>query len=488
MERKIADTLEAWKESDRDKALMICGGRQTGKTYSARELGKGFASFIELNLEDNPSQRKIFEGDVSAGDILERLSFIPEARIIPGDTLLFIDEIQACPAAVSSLKSLAQCKDIRVIASGSLLGVRISPNPVKSGGAGSQRLSPAGYVDIVEMHPMDFEEFMWAMGVSHKATEAIRRHVREGDPLDPYTLDRATELYRRYLVVGGMPEAVSTYAETRDYGEVLRALGGIRAMLYRDISKYSDGLDVLLMQTCLESVPSQLAGESKRFVYLDIENKPGKGKREYKKYIQWLNGSNAILLCWSLREPRAPLNLQENRDLFKAYMSDTGMLSLFLGPDAAPAVMKDIQANNGAFMENAVCCELRRLGYVPRYYSSADGRMEIDFVVSDGRGVMAVEVKSGRGTASASLRKAGKLKDLGITRRIKLAEGNIETEKDGTIRMPLFSVCFLEPPAPADIEPIDLGWLAEGPGARSAYGVRSENRCVCLLMNDSILS
>lgn len=225
MERKIDPVLKRWKESESDKVLVITGCRQIGKTYSVRELGKTYASFIELNLEDNPSQRELFTGDISSESILEKLSFIPGINIVDGNTLLFIDEIQAFPDAISSLKSLAQSKRIHVIASGSLLGLKLRKRKIsKKDDEEKRRLSPKGYTKTVTMHSMDFEEFMWALGISHKVTSGIRECINGRKPMDGFVLKKTEELFRKYLVVGGMPQAVEAYVSTNDYGKVLDSL------------------------------------------------------------------------------------------------------------------------------------------------------------------------------------------------------------------------------------------------------------------------
>ena len=435
MERKIDLILEKWKHSTEKKPLIITGCRQIGKTYSVRNLGKKYESFIELNLEDNPSQRDLFTKDISAESFIEKLSFIENVKIIPGNTLLFIDEIQAFPDALSSLKPLAESKKIDVIASGSLLGVKLNE---------SSRLSPLGYTKTIEMYSMDFEEFLWALGVNKKVIEDIKHNIRNELPLDKFTLEKTTDLFKKYLVIGGFPEAVLAYANSKDYNIVLEKLEWIKSVIYRDISKYSVGIDVLLLQSCLESVPSQLASENRRFVYRDIEKKSGRGKREYAPSIEWLIHSGLIVKCNSLNEPKLPLKLRENSSLFKIYLSDTGILSVFLGPDAT-SIVSNSSSNNGALMENGVCSALIRNKFVPRYFATKDGRLEVDFVISDGKNAIAIEVKSGKTKQSKSLLKL-KEKDYGVSKFIKVCEGNIEYDVNGVLHLPLFAPCFFDVP------------------------------------------
>jgi hypothetical protein len=454
MERKIDSVLEEWKASNDGKALIITGCRQIGKTYSVREFGKTYDSFIELNLEDNRSLRELFKGDLSADSFLDRLSFIPGTDIVDGNTLLFIDEIQSCKEAISSLKPLAQSKRIHVIASGSRLGIRLKGRKSESADEGEDRLSPKGYTRTVRMHSMDFEEFLWAMGVSKNVTRNIAECIREEKPLDGFTLEKTEDLFRRYLLVGGMPQAVQMYADSLDYGKVMNSLDWIRSVLYEDITRYTLGLNPLLIRTCLESVPSQLAKENRRFEYRDVEMVANKGAREYGPSIEWLKSAGIVDACYSLNEPKMPLNINENRSLFKLYLSDTGLLALFLGPEASSMVMKDVLSNNGAFMENAVSCALIRSGYVPRYFATKDGRLEVDFVISDGRRTIALEVKSGKKKGSKSLLK---LRDsnYGVSKLVKICEGNVEYDTNGTLHLPLFAPCFFEQPKQIELGEID---------------------------------
>lgn len=449
MERKISRILQEWKESGEREAMVVVGSRQIGKTYSIREFGKGFGSYIELNLEDREDHRSLFSGDLSADTIIDRLSFLPGTRIVPGDTLLFIDEIQKVPDAISSLKSLAQRDDILVIASGSLLGLALKGKRAYDEDENG-RLPPLGYVRIEMMHSMDFEEFMWAMGVSRRVTDDIRGCIRDHRPMDDFTYRKTRELFSRYSVVGGMPAAVQDYVSGKEYSAIQEDLRQISALFDQDIMQYSGGLDALLLRKCLESVPSQLAGENKRFKYADIEMRNGKGRREYGPSIQWLCDAGLITLCYAMREPRMPLRLHTDTSLFKAYMDDTGILAAALGPDASAIVTGGSRANIGQFAENAVSSALVRSGYKPRYFATSDGRLEIDFVISDGRKVIAIEVKSGRNKRSRSLMKL-KEGGYGVSEFIKLADWNVGTDENGIVQMPLFAPSFFDPPAPADI-------------------------------------
>lgn len=210
-----------------------------------------------------------------------------------------------------------------------------------------------------------------------------------------------------------------------------------------------------MIRACLDSVPSQLAGKNRRFQYADIEMAANKGNREYGPSIEWLRSAGIIDTCYSLTEPKMPLATHENRSLFKLYLSDTGLLAIFLGAEAASIVIKDVESNNGAFLENAVSCALIRNGYIPRYFATKDGRLEIDFITFDGKDVVATEVKSGRKKRSRSLLKM-KNPDYGVGKLVKIAEGNVEYDTDGVLHLPLFGVCFLDPPKLPEMEPLDF--------------------------------
>lgn len=444
MERKITAKLIDWKNSEGKKSLIVTGCRQVGKTYSIIDFAKThYSSHIYINFEIMQDVAKLFDGNLDADTIFEKLIMYSNVKTTPGSSLIILDEIQRCSAAISSLKSMTLDGRYDVIASGSLLGINLDTD----GG----HLSPLGYVDIIEMQPMDFEEFLWAMGANKDLIEMIRGCIRMKTPIDKYFLKKITDLFKRYIVVGGMPEAVAEYASSKDYVKTRGKLKKILGVLEMDASRYSGKLDAMKILSCLHSVPEQLAKGNSRFVYSDVEKKSGTGKREYQPSLMWLEKAGMIDFCYNLREPVAPLATKTVESSFKVYMKDTGLLmTLMDDADANAIVNGDVLANNGAPMENAVSCAIRNAGYPLRFYAKADSTLEVDFIINAKGTVNAIEVKSGTNKRAKSLTTlTSERKNI---RGIKISDTNIFTDENGIDNYPLFAPCFFEV-ADSSIEP-----------------------------------
>lgn len=455
MRRKITDKLLEWKGSHGAKALVIAGARQVGKTYSITEFAReNYRNSIYINFEDQPEMRGLFEEGTSADVLYERLSYTFD--LDTNDCVVILDEIQLCHQAMSSLKPLAIDGRCDVIASGSLLGTETD----------TDTLSPMGYTETIVMEPMDFEEFLWAMGLSQSQTESIARHVSERTPIDNFILRRLTDLFKRYIVVGGMPQAVKTYAEEGNYSKVSEVHKDIYERICADAKKYAPRrADKLRIQECLDSIPRQLSNEKKVFTYSDILIKRGYGKREYGSALLWLEKAGIIDVCHNLEEPAEPLKTKSIEDSFRVYMKDTGVLVYMLGPNVASAIVNgDFYINNGAIMENVVAESLIKKGYTIYFFlkerrKTPDGKvvrggMELDFVVNLNGSVTAFEVKSGNDRRSRSI---NRLPESGyrVDRRIKLANSNIMTDASGLEHYPLFTVSFMEGCRAPDIGPVD---------------------------------
>ena len=450
MKRKIYDRLLSWKEDPDRKALLVRGCRQIGKTYIIREfLRNEYSGYIEVNLENDRTLHMIFnDSDRSADRIIERLLFDirPKGRMIPGRSAIFIDEIQACPAAYATLKTLSDDDRYDIVASGSLLGLFIDD---------LQYQSPLGYVNTYDMFPLDFEEFLWAMGVDVPVTEYIGDCIRSFTPIDRFILDRTSELFRRYLVVGGMPAAVADYSKTQNYTRTRGILKDITDLIGQDAQRYSKEVQRVRIDACMKSIPEQLSHENKKFQYVRIEKRKNSGKSVYGHALDWLERCNIIYICNNVTEPVSPLRERTQEDVFKVYLSDTGVLISLMEENIEGAIVnRDPFANNGAVMENAIACALRSKGYVLRYYSKRNSTLEVDFVENIRGEVTAIEVKSGRKKKSKSLNELYS-RSRTVRRAIKLAEGNIFRDENGVEHYPLFAPCFLEPSAESDLQPTD---------------------------------
>ena len=437
-----------WKNDPVHKPLLLMGCRQIGKTYSAKEFGQRFyTDVIYINFEEMPEQKELFQGNLDHRTIIDRIETVNKKILRKGKSLIILDEIQACNAAYSSLKSLSQQRDVDVIALGSFLGLRVHNE--------DNRLSPLGYVDMMEMYPMDFEEFMWAAGYDEKLIESIAEKIQSRESMDAVINKAINDSFRRYIVVGGMPEAVNTYVSTGSYMRAYEKLKDIIEILKRDAGKYSTDVNRMKIIKCLESIPNQLAGKNKRFTYAAIEKIKGRGSRYYGSALDWLKNAGLIHYCYNVTEPNPPLSGKTIPDDFKIYLSDTGLMSVLMeDADIDALVNRDSYANNGAFIENAIAAVLVKKGYPLRYYQKENSTLEIDFLLNIGGTVNLLEVKSGRDKRSKSLNTLLAEKNR---KRIgfKLTDGNIFTDDNGAIHYPLYGVCFFKESEVEEIGPLD---------------------------------
>ncbi|MCQ2085472.1 MAG: ATP-binding protein [archaeon] len=451
MRRKINSTLEKWKNEPLKKCLLVRGCRQVGKTYSVESFAKeNYSKTIYMNFEKQPEYKELFKGSLDVDTIISRISLKTGISPEPGKCVIILDEIGYCQEAYSSLKWFTQDGRFDVIASGSLLGVLLNK--------ADDALSPAGYYEEVVMHPMDFEEFLWAMGVSQKHIDSIKDSVQRFQPIDKFILESFNDLYRRYLIVGGMPEAVKEYSQSKDYAKVRKILETLLAKLKDDVAKYSSKPDRIKIIQCMESIPAQLAKENNIFEYTDVSKANASG-RKYESALGWLEKAGITCRSKNLHEPKMPLAVNERKDSFKIFMCDTGLLMAMMDyADAYTLYSKDPYCNNGAVLECAVADALEKNGHRLRFFRNKDSSMELDFILSGPEGVCALEVKSGRKLRSSSLLKMSKI--YGNSKGIKLAEGNISVDENGTLHLPLFAACFLKPAEPEISAPDYLSELA----------------------------
>ncbi len=448
MKRKIASEMKDWKSKPDHKALVLLGCRQIGKTYSVKEFAaNNYDDVIYINFEEMPEQRELFSGNLDYRTIIDRVETVNKMILRQGRSVIILDEIQACNAAYSSLKSLSQQHDVDIIALGSFLGLRIDNV--------DDKLSPLGYVDILNMYPMDFEEFMWAMGYDSGLIESIRAKIQSTESIDPVINKALNDAFRRYIAVGGMPEAVSVYSSTGSYMRAHEALKDILEVLKMDAGKYSSGTDRMKIIKCLESIPNQLARKNKKFTYASIEKKRGRGSRYYGSALDWLRNAGLIDYCYNVTEPNPPLSGKTIEDSFKIYLCDTGLMSVLLeDADIDSLVNRDPYANNGAFLENAISSALVKLGYDLRYYEKEGSTLEIDFLINIEGKINLLETKSGRNKRSKSLNTLLAEKNR---KRIgyKLADGNVFTDDNGAVHLPLYGVCFFRESVVPEIGPLD---------------------------------
>lgn len=382
LKRKIDSYLKRFYETT-DKALLITGARQVGKSFSIREFGKAFKSFIEINFVDNPEAIRIFRSAKNSRDILERLSVIPGVKLMKGETLIFFDEVQLCPEIVTAIKFLVDEGSYRYILSGSLLGVELR----------DLRSEPVGYMGVQQMYPLDFVEFISALGITEKVLESLRRAWETRTPVDSFVHEKIMELFRLYLVVGGMPAAVNQYIKTHDLGQVLEIQKDIIHLYKRDIAQYAPEQKLSLSEI-FELIPPELNAANKRFILKSL-NKNAKFER-YQNDFLWLKNAGVALPVYNVEEPKVPLLLARSRNLFKLFQSDVGLLaSQYAEGIQLRILMGDKNINFGSVYENAVAQELVAHGIQPYYYNNKK-RGELDFVIELEGNVLPIEVKSGK--------------------------------------------------------------------------------------------
>lgn len=382
LKRKIDNYIRNYYKTTRN-ALLVTGARQTGKTFSIREFGKTFKSFIEINFVDNPEAAEAFRDAKGSADILLRLSAITSVPLIKGETLIFFDEVQKCPEIVTAVKFLVDEGSYRYILSGSLLGVSLK----------DLRSEPVGYMGVVDMYPLDFEEFISAVGISGNVIGALRNSWENRIPVDGFLHSKMMELFRLYLVTGGMPAAVSKYLGSNNLQEVMAIQQDIIRLYKRDIAQY-DPDNKLYIEDIFDLIPPELNAKNKRFILKRL-NENAKFER-FRNSFLWLKNAGVAIPVYNVEEPKMPLLLARSRNLFKLFQSDIGLLAAQYAEGIQLRIIKgDKDINFGSIYENAVAQELTAHSLTPYYYNNKK-RGEIDFVIETGGKILPIEVKSGK--------------------------------------------------------------------------------------------
>lgn len=382
LKRKIDNYIRHYYGTTRN-ALLVTGARQIGKTYSIREFGRTFKSFIEINFIEFPEAVDLFKGAKNSDDILRRLSMITSVPLIKGETLVFFDEVQQCPDIVSAIKFLVEDGSYRYILSGSLLGVELK----------DLRSEPVGYMGVKEMYPLDFEEFISGVGINETTIGSLRGAWQERTQVDEFIHGKMMELFRLYLIVGGMPAAVSNYIETNNLQRVMAVQQDIVSLYKRDIAKY-DPDNNLYIKEIFDLIPPELNAKNKRFILKRL-NENAKFERVENSFL-WLTNAGVALPVYNVEEPKIPLLLARSRNLFKLFQNDVGLLASQYAEGIQMRIIKgDRDINYGSVYENAVAQELVAHGLAPFYYNSKK-RGELDFVIEFDGKVLPIEVKSGK--------------------------------------------------------------------------------------------
>ncbi len=395
MYRKIMSYLEAWKASEHRKPLILQGARQVGKTYSVLEFGrKAYENVAYFNFETNPKLNETFKENISPDYLIPILSHIAGQTIIREKTLIIFDEVQLCERALTSLKYFCEdAPDYHIIVAGSLLGVAVNRTTFSF---------PVGKVDIKTMYPMDMEEFMLALG-HNTLVEQIRKCFETDSPMPSALHDIATQLYRQYLVVGGMPECVMQFAQTKDHILVRHTQDTILTSYLNDMSKYNNLNEIKKTRLTYDNITVQLSKKNTRFQYKLI--KKGGRASEFENAIEWLCLSGIVSQIYKAEQIKKPLENYRDIDAFKIYVSDTGLLCAKkdLAANDILYMVEELNDFKGGMTENYVNIQLTVNGYKTYYWESERGA-EIDFIIQRKGQLIPVEVKSADNTKSKSLR------------------------------------------------------------------------------------
>jgi len=442
LKRKIIESFDNWAVIGHKKALFVKGARQVGKTTSIREFSKEkFKHFIEINFIKRPLAKKAFDGDLDTQTIVTNLSMIGFGPFVKGETVVFFDEIQECPNARTAVKFLVEDGSYAIIESGSLLGINYRGKDFPDDSSIGEIASvPVGYEEHLEMYPLDFEEFLWACEINEDIINILRESYNNVRPVADFIHSRITELYRKYMVVGGLPEVVDTFVKNDDFSRTVSTQNNLIKGYRQDISKYS-GKDKDIVKRIFDEIPSQLAKQDKRYVIADIEK--GASRRKFADPTQWLIDAGMAYYATNVNTLMLPFSNFENRKLYKLYMLDTGLVcNMSLNGRQFDIMSGDIDINEGALTENFVATELAKKG-VSLHYHDKKSKHELDFVVATPKGIRVIEVKSGKDfKRHASLTYYLENENGSICEAIVLCNSNVEFE-NGVKYLPLYMTMFL---------------------------------------------
>ena len=432
LKRKIISQLTGWKEESVNKALLIKGARQVGKTTIVRQFARShYENFIEINFEQMPMAKQAFEGNLVARTILINLSAMGFGPLEPGKTLIFFDEIQSCPKARTAIKFLVEDGQFDYIESGSLLGINYKD--VSS--------YPVGFEHEIDMYPLDFEEFLWACNISEDVVDMLRDCYENHRTVPDFLHQQIMDRYRQYLIVGGMPEVVATYLDNEDFNKTITNQKDILTGYRNDISKYA-GKDKLLVKSVFDAIPGQLSKQDKRFVLAAIEKNAS--RRKYGAPTQWLVDAGMAYYSFNVGSFELPFPSHENLRLYKIFFVDSGLMcAMMLDNIQGKVLTGDIFVNEGALAENYVAGELTKHGISLNYYDRKS-KHELDFVFPEGNKISVIEVKSGKDYMKhTSLDVAQSLFSDRINRRIVMSGNNLKSE-NGVLYLPFYMSMFIK--------------------------------------------
>ncbi len=430
LRRKIEQSLINWKNTPDHTPLIIKGCRQCGKTYSVRDFAKKYYEHeVYLNFFKNPDYISIFEGSLEIDNLIVMMSALlgPDAIFEAGKTVIILDEIQDCPEARTALKFFREDGRFDVIGTGSLLGVK---------GYGKQpRSIPVGSETIIEMHPLDFEEFLWANGITPQIIDKLKEYLTDEKPVPEALHNKMNQLLLQYTVVGGMPEVVKTFVNTKQMNMVLALQRNIVNSYEDDMVKYASDSDKPLISECFRSIPKQLSKENKKFQYSLV--KKGSTSSKFQGSLQWIEEAGIISRCYNLDIPELPLDGNAINDIFKVYMKDTGLFVSMLEDGTQFDILQgNLYGYKGAIFENLIADVFAKMGRKLYYYHKTSG-LEIDFVTRYKGGATLIEVKAATGNVKSTKTILAHPEKYHVSGAIKLSSYNVG-RNDRILTLPLY--------------------------------------------------
>lgn len=436
LRRKIEKTLLDWKNTPNHKPLILKGCRQCGKTFSVLNFAKkNYEHVVYLNFFVNPQYASVFSGSLEVDHITMLLSALmgKDAIFEAGKTILILDEIQDCPDARTALKFFKLDGRYDVIGTGSLLGV-------KGYGEKEPKSIPVGYETVIDMTPLDFEEFLWANGISEQIITLLHTHLQDQTPVPDALHARMRELLLQYTVVGGMPDVVQTFVDTKRMDEVLQLQRDIVRSYEDDMVKYADKKDKAVIKECFQSIPKQLSKENKKFQYSVV--KKGATASKFAGSLQWIEDAGIIARCYNLSITELPLDGNAEQDTFKVYMRDTGMFVSMLEDGTQFDILQgNLLGYKGAIFEGLIADIFSKMGR-KLYYFHKDSGLEVDFVIRYKGACALVEVKANTGNVKSTKTILRHPEKYHVTQAIKLGDYNIGMSEQ-ILTLPLYMAFLL---------------------------------------------
>ncbi|MFA7664315.1 MAG: AAA family ATPase [Clostridia bacterium] len=432
LKRKIYKQIVDFYNNNPGKALMITGARQVGKSYIIEEYAKkNFKSYIRIDFIKNPDYVEILKDAGSAENILLRLSSVFGDKLIPNNTMIFFDEVQECKELITQIKYLVQEGSYKYVLSGSLLGTIFQ----------DIHSVPVGYMSIIRMYPLDFEEFAWANGIGEKVFEVLSDAYQNKMPIDEYIHKRLLSLFELYLVVGGMPSSITQYLKTKNLKIVAEEQLSIVDLYKQDIAKY-DKEEKLYLREIFDLIPSELHSKNKRFILKNL-NEYTKFSKYHNSFI-WLSNAGVALPSYVASEPKSPLVMSRSTNLFKLYLNDVGLLTAMYGNDIQLKILNhETEINFGALYENVAAEELTAHGFRLFFFNNKK-LGEVDFLVESEGKIIPLEIKSGKNySRHNAINNLLKIKEFDIDKGYVFCNSNVKKE-DKITYYPIYMLMFLK--------------------------------------------